>query len=407
RHFNQALQPAVCCHLGRLFVKSTSSGRCLPLLETGGFLALLCNRILVVRLLIVTAPATNGALSSPLYGAVLSPAGTLAEADWGARSWSLDHSSSAPGCEVATGFVPEPRGPTWRCMRLRWLMSLLDGGEHDSVLYSRYLPGQRKPASCLPPSSGRRAGQLGEPSAGGATLHLGKDGNTLACPSSFSVLRFCTSAAYHGPTRSPRDKIPRTATNEEDRDTMSDEREARIHKLDELRAAGIDPYPTESHRTHTAAEAIADFDELQAAGTRITLVGRIMKLREMKAAFADIEDRSGHIQIYIKRDSVGDEAFRRLKLIDLGDFIEASGILFTTKTGEKTLQVDEYRLLAKALVPLPAKGAGGDLKLFDPELRQRKRYLDLIANREEVVPIFVARAKTLQAMRDFLTARGF
>ena len=189
---------------------------------------------------------------------------------------------------------------------------------------------------------------------------------------------------------------------------MSDEREARIHKLDELRAAGVDPYPTESRRTHTAAETLALFDELQETSAHITLVGRLMLLREMgKAVFAHIEDGSGRIQIYIKRDSVGDESFRRLKLIDLGDFIEAGGTLFTTKTGEKTLHVDGYRLLAKALLPLPAKGAGGDLKLFDPELRQRKRYLDLIANRDEVVPVFVARAKTLQAMRDFLNARGF
>src|SRR5262245_56781735 len=100
---------------------------------------------------------------------------------------------------------------------------------------------------------------------------------------------------------------------------MSDERDARIHKVDELRAAGIDPYPTQSRRTHSTAETLARFDNLLEAGARITLVGRSMRLREMgKTAFADIEDGSGHLQIHIKRDSVGDAAFQRLKLIDLG-----------------------------------------------------------------------------------------
>src|SRR5262249_53458766 len=214
--------------------------------------------------------------------------------------------------------------------------------------------------------------------------------------------------ADRGPTCLTRDRMLRIPDHWRGQGTMSDERTARIHKVEELRASGIDPYPTQSHRTHTAAEALAHFETLQSDETQVTLVGRLMQLREMgKAAFAHIEDGSGRIQIYIKRDSVGDEAFKRLKLIDPGDFIEATGTLFTTKTGEQTLHVDAYRLLSKALLPLPSKGAGGDLKLFDPELRQRKRYLDLIANREEVVPVFVARAKTLQAMRDFLNARGF
>src|SRR6516162_3695413 len=104
---------------------------------------------------------------------------------------------------------------------------------------------------------------------------------------------------------------------------MSDEREARLEKLATLRAEGIDPYPARS-------------------------------------------------QIYFKRDTIGDDAFRRLKLIDLGDFLQVAGTLFTTKTGEKTLAVQQYELLSKSLTPLPAKGAGGDLKLFDPEVRHRK-----------------------------------
>jgi len=91
----------------------------------------------------------------------------------------------------------------------------------------------------------------------------------------------------------------------------------------------------------------------------------------------------------------------------LSDIIEATGTLFTTRTGEKTLNVERYRLLAKSLTPLPAKGAEGALKLSDEETRYRRRYLDLIANRETELPIFVARGKILAAMREFLNARGF
>ena len=185
-----------------------------------------------------------------------------------------------------------------------------------------------------------------------------------------------------------------------------DEREARLEKLAALRAMGIDPYPTTSARDTTAAAALANYDALQ--GKTITLAGRLMSFREMgKSVFGHIEDDSGRIQVYFKRDVVGDEAFKRLKLLDVGDILEATGDLFTTHSGEKTLRVASYRLLAKALSPLPSKGAGGDLKLFDPEIRHRKRYLDLIANREERVPIVLARSKALAAMREFLAARGF
>jgi lysyl-tRNA synthetase, class II len=187
---------------------------------------------------------------------------------------------------------------------------------------------------------------------------------------------------------------------------MSDEREYRIEKLEALRAAGIEPYPTRSERDTTAAEALDRFDELQ--GKTITLAGRVMAINEMgKSIFLRIEDGSGRIQIYIKRDVVGDEAFTLLKKLDLSDIIEATGTLFTTRTGEKTLNVGRYRLLAKSLAPLPAKGAEGALKLSDDETRYRRRYLDLIANRETELPIFVARGKILAAMREFLNARGF
>ncbi len=185
-----------------------------------------------------------------------------------------------------------------------------------------------------------------------------------------------------------------------------DEREDRIAKADALREVGMEPYPTQSHRDHMAGEVVERFDEL--LGQKLTLAGRLMQLREMgKAAFAHIEDGSGRIQLYFKRDILGPETFKLIKKLDGGDFIEATGTLFLTHTGEKTLQVESFHMLAKALLPLPAKGAGGDLKLRDPEVRHRKRYLDLIANRDERMPVFLARSRVLVAMRAFLESRGF
>lgn len=185
-----------------------------------------------------------------------------------------------------------------------------------------------------------------------------------------------------------------------------DEREARLAKLAAIRAAGIDPYPTISYRTHSAREALERYDTLQ--DQPLTLAGRVMLWRDMgKSVFAHIEDGSGRIQVYFRRDVIGDEPFAQLKWLDLGDTIEVTGTLFTTRSGEKTLKVERWRLLSKSLLPLPAKGAGGEMKLFDAETRQRKRYLDLIANREEKMAVFVGRAKALAAIREFLQARDF
>ena len=113
-----------------------------------------------------------------------------------------------------------------------------------------------------------------------------------------------------------------------------------------------------ARRTHTAAEVLEHFDELAGAGDH-SWSGRVMMLRNHgKAIFADIEDGSGHIQIYIKKDAVGEAAFKKIKLLDIGDFIEASGTLFTTRTGEKTLHVDRFTLLAKSLRQLASQGRG-------------------------------------------------
>ncbi|HEY7127351.1 MAG TPA: lysine--tRNA ligase [Ktedonobacterales bacterium] len=183
-----------------------------------------------------------------------------------------------------------------------------------------------------------------------------------------------------------------------------EEREVRLEKLRAWRAEGVNPYPTRAHRTHTIEETLAHFDGLMAAEQDITLTGRIVLSRDMgKTTFMHIEDGTGRLQVYFRRDDIGEQPYLGVRRLDNGDFIEATGHLFLTKTGERTLKVRQYRLLSKALQQMPDKYHG----LSDVEVRYRKRYLDLVANRNEVVPIFVVRSKAISAMRRYLDAHGF
>ncbi|QBD81950.1 lysine--tRNA ligase [Ktedonosporobacter rubrisoli] len=185
---------------------------------------------------------------------------------------------------------------------------------------------------------------------------------------------------------------------------MADEREIRLQRLHALREQGINPYPNDVERTHTIADVLEHFDELAGPEGSYTLTGRIRLLREMgKAAFAKIEDGTASIQVYFRINDVGEEAYRSIKLLDLGDFIQVTGFLFVTRTGERTLHVLRYRLLTKGIHPLPEKYHG----LEDIELRQRKRFLDLIANGDEVRQVFVIRSRTITAMRHYLDEHGF
>jgi lysyl-tRNA synthetase class 2 len=188
---------------------------------------------------------------------------------------------------------------------------------------------------------------------------------------------------------------------------LSDQVQQRMLKLQRLRERGIRPYPARTRRSHTAAEAIAAFEEAEAAGGDspvVQVTGRLRAIRVMgKSTFAHIEDGSGRIQIYFKRDDLGEDAYETFKRdFDLGDFIGVEGHLFRTRTGEVTVRVQSYQLLAKALHPLPEKWHG----LKDVETRYRQRYLDLIAN-EEVRHIFTTRTRVVAAMRRFLDEQGF
>ena len=185
---------------------------------------------------------------------------------------------------------------------------------------------------------------------------------------------------------------------------MSDEREMRLQRLSTLREQGINPYPNSVERTHTIAQVLQHFNEWQGSDGSFTLTGRVRFRRiQGKISFFRIEDGTGSIQLYFRINDLGEEAYRRVKLIDTGDFVQATGYLFVTERGERTLYVLDYMIIAKGLRPLPEKYHG----LEDVELRQRKRYLDLIANGDEARSIFVTRSRTISAMRRYLDDLGY
>ncbi|MEZ4179930.1 MAG: lysine--tRNA ligase [Candidatus Doudnabacteria bacterium] len=176
----------------------------------------------------------------------------------------------------------------------------------------------------------------------------------------------------------------------------------RRNKLQGLLDLGVDPYPSVSERTHTNTQALTEFDSLQ--GQTITLVGRIRSLRTMgKLNFLHIEDGTARIQVLLKADDLGEDKFKFFAdFFDLGDFVQVTGTLFTTKTEEKTLQANDFKMLAKSLRPLPSEHYG----LEDIETKLRKRYLDILLD-PEVKEIFVKKNKFWNSMRDFLTQRDF
>jgi len=185
---------------------------------------------------------------------------------------------------------------------------------------------------------------------------------------------------------------------------LDDIRKVKLDKLKKLREVGIEPYPAVSERTTSVADALADFDNLVLSKKSLTLAGRIMARRGHGGlVFFDINDSRGKIQCVAKEDILGAEVFKFFNdLIDIGDIIEVSGILFTTGKLEKSIQAQSIRLLTKALLPLPEKWHG----LQDVEERYRKRYLDLLMD-DNVKAKFVKRAQIIQAMRDYLLKQEF
>lgn len=196
-------------------------------------------------------------------------------------------------------------------------------------------------------------------------------------------------------------------------ENLTDQEQQRRLKLENLREAGIDPYPARAHRTHTTAQAIAALEEAaeDAAPVEVAVVGRLVSIRVMgKSSFAHIEDNSGRIQLYLRRDLLGDDLYAMFRQnLDLGDFVEATGTMFLTRTGEPSVRVEQLRLLSKALRPLPVvKEKDGQVfdAFSDKEQRYRQRYVDLAVN-PEVRDIFWTRARIVSAIRRFLDGQGF
>ncbi|MBE0467344.1 MAG: lysine--tRNA ligase [Candidatus Desulforudis sp.] len=175
----------------------------------------------------------------------------------------------------------------------------------------------------------------------------------------------------------------------------------RREKLSQLKQQGIAPYGGRYERSHLAAAVVADFARLD--GQEVTLAGRLMAKRgHGKAAFGDLQDGSGKVQIYVRQNEVGAEKYDLFKLLDIGDILGVRGTVFKTRMGEVTVSVTDFVLLAKSLRPLPEKWHG----LKDVELRYRQRYLDLIVNPESR-EVFITRSRVIAGIRRYLDEHGF
>jgi lysyl-tRNA synthetase class 2 len=195
---------------------------------------------------------------------------------------------------------------------------------------------------------------------------------------------------------------------------LSEQEIIRREKLDALRNLGINPYPANLYPVDTTSKQVKnDFSE----GKKVVVAGRLMSIRDQgKAAFAQLQDGEGRVQVYINRDEICPSEDKTLytevfkKLIDLGDFIGVKGELFTTQVGEKSIRVKELTLLSKTLRPLPMPKTDADGNVFDsftdPELRYRMRYVDLVVN-PQVKEVFVKRTKLFNAMRNFFNDKGY
>ena len=184
--------------------------------------------------------------------------------------------------------------------------------------------------------------------------------------------------------------------------------ELRREKLKQIEALGQRAYPNRYDSTHTIPEILASHsdktaEQLEQNRVQVRVAGRIMANRLMgKAGFAHLQQGGQRLQIYVKKDAVGEKGFELYRLLDLGDHIGASGYLFRTRTGELTVHVGEITFLSKDLLPLPEKWHG----LTDVELRYRQRYVDLVMN-PEVREVFLKRSKLVQSLRRFMDAHGF
>lgn len=186
--------------------------------------------------------------------------------------------------------------------------------------------------------------------------------------------------------------------------SLEELRAARIQKIEKLTAAGMNPFTADSFRTHTIRDVIADFETLAADATAVTLAGRVMTLRGQGGLlFYNFTDGTGTFQGMVKKEELDETLFNLFAdAVDNADFIEATGTLMLTKTGQQTILLKSWRMLTKALAPLPDKWHG----LQDQEERFRKRYLDILTD-PEVRELFEKKSRFWQVTRSFMLAKGF
>jgi lysyl-tRNA synthetase, class II len=180
----------------------------------------------------------------------------------------------------------------------------------------------------------------------------------------------------------------------------------RRRKVNELWTAGVNPYPNDFRPKHTSEDIISEYgavEQINASDVEFVIAGRIIARRSFgKAAFIQLQDRKGRIQVYVRKDDLGEEMFAQFESFDIGDIVGTAGFPFRTKTGELSIHSRSIRLLVKSLLPLPEKFHG----LTDVETRYRQRYVDLIVN-PEVRDIFVKRSRIVNLIRQFMASRDF
>lgn len=194
------------------------------------------------------------------------------------------------------------------------------------------------------------------------------------------------------------------AKNQEKSIDINDEYQGRLAKLDRLRAEGVEAYPARTKKDTRVVDFLDNFDKLLKSQKSITTAGRIVAMRvQGGSSFFNIEDYSGRVQIFFRKDQVGEDKYKIFKEdIDIGDFIEITGKAFATKTKEPTILADDFTFLSKALLPLPDQYYG----LKDPDLRFRKRYLDLLVN-PKVKDTFRLRSEVIKLTRQFFDEHEF
>ncbi len=190
--------------------------------------------------------------------------------------------------------------------------------------------------------------------------------------------------------------------NQNNTEDLSEILRVRREKLQELKSSGQDPFEvTRFDKTHSSAQIISDFEKLE--GSKASIAGRLVSKRVMgKASFSHVQDFDGKIQIYARKDVLGDENYDQFKKLDIGDIVGVHGEVFRTRAGEISIKADKITLLSKSLLPMPEKFHG----LKDMDLRYRQRHVDLIVN-PEVKNTFVSRSKIIRFMREYLDGLGF